>query len=163
MNLDEIKRKYRELGDEIERLENKKGEVWVPQNDENFYMLEGDLHLAEVYKLFSQKYRNKVIKAGNYYKTKDDAHRAADRAYATERIRRIILEERGDWKPDWMDGYQEKRHLVYNHRRLLALRYTFTDQYFTNDFYFPFEVYERILKRVTVEDVRLMCGVDDEG
>ena len=47
----------------------------------------------------------------NVYKTEKEAEKAYNKAVATEKIKRRILELQGDWKPDW-NSFIESKYII---------------------------------------------------
>ena len=50
----------------------------------------------------------------NTYKTKQEVHKAYDKAVALENVKRRLLELQGDWKPDWLNEDEEKICITYD-------------------------------------------------
>lgn len=77
MKLEEIKKKYEELGKEIELLE-KKGSYWKPKAYDTYYSING---LGGVYttECFEDSVNKEHFDNFNFYKTKEEAEHASER------------------------------------------------------------------------------------
>ena len=51
----------------------------------------------------------------NVFKSREEAEKAYNKDVAIEKIKRIILELQGDWKPDWTNEIAEKYYIQYDH------------------------------------------------
>ena len=50
----------------------------------------------------------------NVFKTRNEAYKAYNKAVATEKIKRRILELQGDWKPDWNSFIESKYFIIFD-------------------------------------------------
>lgn len=108
--LQELKKKYKELGEEIERLE-KKRDVWKPEKDEEYYVIDPD---GDVY---SDNWANMdtdelVYEIGNCFKTREEAEKAVEKAKIYTQLKRLAEEENTE-PIDWTNEKQTKYYIAY--------------------------------------------------
>ena len=118
-NLQELKQKYKELGEEIERLEKKKR--WRAKPGETYYFIGS--YLLDVWCCNSDGSKNDTLcyELGNYFKTKEEAQEVADKIKTYIELKQLAEELNGDEEIDWKDKNQNKYYIFYSytHDRLL--------------------------------------------
>lgn len=112
MTLKELKKQIEEINKkikELEKQENKKGYIWKPNLNEEYYFIktDGDILSDINNQAIIDNFR---IDRGNYYKTKEEAEYQAKVQKYTNLFRKYVEEhsEPIDW------GNQHKWALVYN-------------------------------------------------
>lgn len=162
MTLEELEKKYAELGKQIEQM---KAEKEWPQNGSTYFYIDHYLTATDE-SWTGNPWDEDQKQSGNFFRTEEEAQAVADlidpkRLAAEARVRKIIAEERGDWRPDWKDSEQAKHTLYYN-CVLDWVTAAALDYFLRNEdeaLYFPESAKEAILNRVDPEDVKLMLGV----
>lgn len=160
--IEELERKIKALSGELETFkatrEVEKDE-W-PKEGEGFYYFRsgGGVEYGVVY---TDKVDADLKSMGNCFRSKEEAEKAVARIKATERIRKIIKEERGGWRPDWDDFGQEKYYLGYRYYAPNGIysTHTYCVQSFADEFYYPVNARVKVEARADPEDVKLMLGV----
>lgn len=115
-NLEELKKKYEELGKEIERLENQKSnERWKANYGENYYCIneEGDTDLSIDCQYIEDSFR---YKTRNYFKTNEEAQRHLDNINTYYDLMDLAEELNCGREIDWNDELQIKYYIFYNFR-----------------------------------------------
>lgn len=108
--LQELKKKYKELGEEIERLENQ-GKVWKPEEGERFYYLlsTGCYDSAK----YGGLYTKERYAIGNCFKTVPEVKAVAEKIQIYTELKRLV-EEINTEPVDWKNRRQWKYTLVYD-------------------------------------------------
>ena len=101
--INELKKKVYELEARLEEKEVKKGEIWKPEENENFYAL---TRLGKVVEIDDQYLLNLYTGMGNCYQTEDKAQFEADREKYTRLFRQYV--EQHSEPLDWENIEQEK-------------------------------------------------------
>lgn len=118
-NLEELKRKYEELGKEIERLEKeKKDKRWRAENNENFYYIDNDGYIASIHE-DNSPCDNFKYKIRNYFKTEKQAQEHLENINTYYDLMDLAEELNNGEKIDW-NNYKEKHYIYYDfgHKRL---------------------------------------------
>lgn len=110
-NLKELKRKYEELGKEIERLEKNKGR-WRAEDKEYYYKV-GDCGEVEYISEDLHDFDEFRYKTRNYFKTEEEAQTYLDNIKTYYELMDLAEELNGDEKIDWKDVNQIKYCIVY--------------------------------------------------
>lgn len=113
-NLEELKKKYEELGKEIERLENqKKNKRWRANHEKDYYYIDEDGTINSIYEDndICDDYHYKVR---NYFKTKEEAQRQLDNIDTYYDLMDLAEELNNGEKIDWSNHTQIKYHLYYD-------------------------------------------------
>ena len=112
-NLEELKKKYEELGKEIERLEKeKKNKRWRAEYNKDYYFINNVLDIdgsTEDNCLIDDK-RHKLM---NYFATREEAQKVANKIKTYIELKQLAEELNGDEEIDWKDGTQGKYHIYY--------------------------------------------------
>ena len=109
--LDELKKKYEELGKEIEKLEkNKRCRV---ENDCDYFLVKdyGEIKLDTEYYDEVDDYR---YKTRNYFKTEEEAQAYLDNLNTYYELMDLAEKLNNGEKIDWNNIHQEKRYIIYD-------------------------------------------------
>jgi len=127
MNLKELEHKYKEMGEEIERLKNQPnkkrwraeiGETyWHAADNNTIYASTEEVHLADDYR----------YSIGNYSITQEEAELKRDRDLATQRVLDALREAEGDWVADWDDKDQGKCIPYIDHDKSIQIWWGYLD------------------------------------
>ena len=108
--LQELKKKYKELGEEIERLENQ-GKVWEPEEGEQIY------YLLSTGSYDSSKYGNLYTKErytiGNCFKTVAEVKAVAEKIQIYTELKRLA-EEINTEPVEWGTTSDSKYKIIYD-------------------------------------------------
>lgn len=109
--LQELEKKYKELGEEIERLKNE-GKVWKPKNGELYYHLTGSANFDN--DTWNEhpvdKSRDSI---GNCFKTEKEAISVLEKIKIYTELKRLA-EEINTVPIDWENRNQNKYYIEYN-------------------------------------------------
>lgn len=114
-NLEELKKKYEELGKEIERLEKQKeNKRWRATNDTRYFILDSWGRIISVTDALgpSDEFR---YKTRNYFKTHEEAQRYLDNINTYYDLMDLAEELNGNEKIDWKNTRQEKIYICYDY------------------------------------------------
>lgn len=113
-NLEELKRKYEELGKEIERLENKKSyKRWRAEFNNDYYYIDEDGNINSIYEnndisdVFKYKTRN-------YFKTEEEAEKYRKNLKTYYELMDLAEELNVGKKVDWNNYCQIKYSISYD-------------------------------------------------
>lgn len=111
-NLKKLKRKYEELGKEIERLEKNKGR-WRAEKNEKYYYVDhfGDVNFMGEANDYFDDYR---FKTRNYFKTEKEAQNYLDNIKTYYELMDLAEELNGDEKINLEDERQAKYFIAYS-------------------------------------------------
>ena len=86
------------------------GKRWRAEKDEVYWCVKNDGGIADDYEQRTG-IDDRLYKFGNYFKTEEEAQKAADwfKAFA------VLRDDTKGFKPDWRDDDQEKWSVVYDH------------------------------------------------
>lgn len=111
-NLEEIKKKYEELGQEIKRLEELKNKRWRGKIDENYYLIYSDgkvrLGIEENHIMDDYRYKTR-----NYFKTEKEAEEVLERIKIYNELK-DLAEELNTEDINWNDSDQIKYFILYD-------------------------------------------------
>ena len=126
-SLEELKRKYEELGEEIEKLEKqKKNKRWRAENGEKYYLV-GEFEKEDVkvggitleYDGYNVESNDAVdiflYKTRNYFKTKEEAEEYREKLKTYYDLMDLADELNGNKEIDWNDTQQIKYTISYNY------------------------------------------------
>lgn len=113
-NLEELKRKYEELGKEIERLENKKSyKRWRAEFNNDYYYIDEDGNINSIYEnndisdVFKYKTRN-------YFKTEEEAEKHRKNLKTYYELMDLAEELNNGEEIDWENLHQIKYSITYD-------------------------------------------------
>lgn len=111
--LEELEKKYIELGEEIEKLKNSSvKEDWFPEDGEDYWTLN-----CNKPKLHKNRFKDTTIfhqVTTGITKTKEDCQKLCDDITTKIEILDELKRLNGDWKPAWDDHRQLKWRLAYD-------------------------------------------------
>lgn len=113
--LEQLEKKYIELGEEIERLKATPSKKRERSTKNKHYWF-----ITSIYDIQKTVETGYVVDEdrfamGNYYYSEAEALKARDRRLAEQRIFDALREHEGDWAVDWNDFDQNKYYAFYNH------------------------------------------------
>ena len=115
MKLQELEKKYEELGKEIEKLKNeKKGKRWKPDKNDDYYVIRHGRIMFDCNKI--QKVTDWDYSQGNCFKTRHEAEEHLENLKTKAELRALAEELNGDEVIDWNDGEQWKYCIFYTSR-----------------------------------------------
>lgn len=112
-DLEELRKKYEELGEEIKRLENlKKNKRWRAKLNNCYFNINNDRNicLTEEKNHKTDDYR---YKTRNYFKTSEEAERYLEKIEIYYELMDLAEELNGEEEIDWENGEQEKFSIRY--------------------------------------------------
>ena len=120
--LEELEKKYKELGEEIERLKNKKNERGrVPKDSEYYYINDcGEVSSSAEYYDSVDNFR---YFTGNYFFTQDGAKKHLDRIKTYYQLKNLA-EELNTEEIDWNNSNQDKYSIYMDNSEPKKLRQT---------------------------------------
>jgi len=127
MNLKELEHKYKEMGEEIERLKNQPNKKrWRAEKDEKYYLITwtGVVHFDYEN---DDRVDNYQYGTGNYFRTEEEAELKRDRDLATQRVLDALREAEGDWVADWDDKDQGKCIPYIDHDKSIQIWWGYLD------------------------------------
>lgn len=111
-NLEELKKKYEELGKEIERLENQSDVNWrAGLNEMYFYINE----YGDIYYEFENdsEFDDNAYKTGNYFKTEEQAEKILEKIKIYVKLKRVAEKLNNGQKIDWNNNEQKKYYISF--------------------------------------------------
>ena len=123
--LEELKRKYEELGKEIEKLEKEETTRWRAKKGEKYYsvglFLKENLRIGEYipeYESFNFEQNDTIdnfnYKTRNYFKTKEEAEKYKERLKTYYDLMDLADELNNGEKIDWKNDKQRKYFIYYH-------------------------------------------------
>lgn len=109
--LEELEKKYKELGEEIERLKGKSGERWRADYEGEYWYIDGDIQLDNDKNWGCDEYRFNI---GNYFKTEEEACKVLDKILIYNKLRDLALRLNEGKTIDWKDVQQCKYYIFYS-------------------------------------------------
>lgn len=109
--LEELEKKYKELGEEIEKLK-KQGKAWKPEKEESYYAIYGDGNIDRA-TWHDSISGNKRYAIGNCFRTKEEAEATVEKIKIYTQLKRLA-EEINTEPIDWKNERQWKNEIVYN-------------------------------------------------
>lgn len=113
MNLNELKKKYEDLGNEIKRLESKG--PWKPEAGEKYYSLD---FIGKIVNNLLWNYDtidSGLYARGRVFRTKEEAQAWSDDELAYYELLRAAQVINDGWVPDWSGDDTLKFSFFYNH------------------------------------------------
>ena len=90
--------------------------AWKPKTGDAYWYVD-PYNCIDLYSFDDSDKANNVYWAlGNCYKTEKEAEQAANRQKALVKVLSYIRTNFGNWKPDWLERYQYKFYIYYNHK-----------------------------------------------
>ena len=113
--LEELEKKYKELGEEIERLKGKSVERWRAEYEGEYWFLDdsGDIIEEDDSDWSCDCYRYQI---GNYFKTKEEALKYSDKILIYNRLKDLALKYNKGEKLDWSNGNQKKFYIYFDNQ-----------------------------------------------
>lgn len=113
--LEELEKKYKELGEEIERLKTQSAvRCRVDFGCEYFYIDEdGDIQSEEDNDWCCDEYRFNIR---NYFKTEEEAYKVLDKILIYNKLKDLALKLNEGKTIDWEDNTQEKFYIYYDNQ-----------------------------------------------
>lgn len=110
-NLEELKKKYEELGEEIKRLESRKR--WrAEEYDDYFYVNSfGNINSTQEE---NDENDNFVYKSRNYFKTEEEAQKHADQIHTYYDLMDLAEELNNGKEIDWSNCIQNKYYIYFD-------------------------------------------------
>lgn len=110
--LDELKKKYEELGKGIKRLEN--GERWRSNGLDRYYFITTTEEIEQCNECYDMV-DNYRYKTRNYFKTREEAQKHLDNINTYYELMNLAEELNNEKKIDWNNYEQEKYCLFYDY------------------------------------------------
>lgn len=111
-NLEDLKKKYEELGKEIERLENAENGGRVKEGRTYYYIDdEGDIMSDSDYRYCTDTYRFEI---GNYFRTESEAESALEKIKIYTKLKRLADRLNVKDPISWRNEYQNKYYIRVN-------------------------------------------------
>jgi len=144
--LEELEQKYKEMGEEIERLKNPPNKKrWRAEKDEKYYLItqSGVVHFYyENYDLID----NHAYATGSYFRTEEEAELKRDRDLATQRVLDALREAEGDWVADWDDKDQCKCHPYIDRDKSIQIWWGYLELIAPIEWYSSEEAWQQVIK-----------------
>ena len=112
-NLEELKKKYAELGAEIERIEKGQQGRWKPKTQQAHYILEECGEVRQRYTL-EQETIDARQSVGNNFKTEEEAQARADKIKIYWQLYDLAERLNKGEKIDWKNTEQLKTYIYYD-------------------------------------------------
>lgn len=147
--LEELEKKYKELGEEIERLKNE-GKVWKPKEDEDYWVIEPD---GDV---FGSNWddcpqERAMYSMGNCFKTEEEAEAMAEKIKIYTELKRLA-EEINTEPIDWGNVNQIKHYIMYDEGEKRFEQYMAFEVYGAGNIYSTNKDFLEIAKQRIGED-----------
>ena len=109
--LQELEKKYKELGEEIERLKNEK-KVWKPEKGEEYWLItDHGNHYNDIWDGYSVE--NRRYDVGNCFKTEAEAEAMIEKIKIYTELKRLA-EEINTEPIDWERSNQYKYYILFD-------------------------------------------------
>ena len=112
-NLEELKKKYEELGKEIERLENQSEVNWRAKLNEMYFYINEYGDIAYEFENDSE-FDDNAYKTGNYFKTEEQAEKILDKVNIYVKLKRLAAKLNNGIKIDWNNKKQIKYYITFS-------------------------------------------------
>lgn len=146
--LQELEKKYKELGEEIEKIK-KQGKVWKPAEGEQFYyLLSTGSYDSSKYGVLYTKERYAI---GNCFKTVPEVKAVAEKIQIYTELKRLA-EEINTEPIDWGNVNQIKHHIMYDEGEKRFEQYMAFEVYGAGNIYSTNKDFLKIAKRRIGED-----------
>ena len=162
-NLEELEKKYEELGKEIERLKNEKKNVrWRAETQEHYYYINSvvttDDDIEDDYDADIDRYNT-----GNYFKTREQAEKQLKKLKIYMQLKDLALRLNNGEKIDWDNGEQNKYKIYYNcgYDKLSYDAWS-TIQELGAIYCLDINFYKEALEEIGEENLKLLFGVENE-
>lgn len=110
--LQELEKKYKELGEEIERLKNE-CKVWKPKEHEEFYTVSGYGKVGDCEFNSHNPFTKGYVEMGNCFKTKAEAEAVSEKIRIYTELKRLA-EEINTEPIDWKASKQYKYNILFD-------------------------------------------------
>lgn len=152
--LEKLEKKYKELGEEIERLKSQSTERWRAEYEEEYYFIdsEGDILPSFDEDLGKDDYRYQL---GNYFETSEQAEKVLDKILIYSKLKDLALKLNEGKTIDWKDDTQEKFYIYFDNAAN-RLDYSFHSNYqdFGTICCLDNEFLDKALEEIGEEDLR---------
>jgi len=101
MNLKELEIKYKEMGEEIEKLKSNKKDKWIPEHDEKYYFLALDRSIDSY--INNDEFDGNLMKYNKVFKTHEEV--TAYRNYLNARDEYSYEFSNREWEHECIDKY----------------------------------------------------------
>ena len=112
---EELKREIEELDTQINELEEKEitksGKRWRGVKDRFYWYIEGDCEVYGEYET-DDDYDNARYETGNYFRTKEEAEKTAEKIKIYARLKDLALRLNEGREVDWNSSVQAKWHIL---------------------------------------------------
>ena len=113
-NLQELERKYEELGKEIERLKKQQNNGRVEEYEDYYYINDdGDVYDDEENYMNTDDNRYKL---GNYFKTEEEAEKTIEKIQIYMELKRLAKRLNNGREIDWGNRGQSKYYIYFDYR-----------------------------------------------
>lgn len=113
LNLENLSQEEREqLMKLVEKANKPKYEQWIPKDKEYYYYLGVDGSVNGAYWHDNSNIARFGVKYGNFFKTKEEAERFAEKRRIEVELQNIANELNNGWKPNWEDPNEAKYSIV---------------------------------------------------
>ena len=111
--LEELKKKYEELGKEIERLENQSDVNWRAGLNELFFYINENTDIGWSLDNNISTFANNCYKTGNYFKTEEQAEKMLEKIKIYVKLKRLAEKLNNGQKIDWNNNEQKKYYISF--------------------------------------------------
>lgn len=111
--LEELKKKYEELGKEIERLENQSDVNWRAGLNELFFYINENTNIGWSFDNNISTFAANCYKIGNYFKTEEQAEKILEKIKIYVKLKRLAEKLNNGQKIDWDNSKQEKYYIYF--------------------------------------------------
>lgn len=111
--LEELKKKYEELGKEIERLENQSDVNWRAALNENFFYIDENTDIGWSFDNNISTFADNCYKTGNYFKTEEQAEKMLEKIKIYVKLKRLAEKLNDGQEIDWNNSKQEKYYIYF--------------------------------------------------
>lgn len=127
--LEELKKKYEELGKEIERLENQSDVNWRAGLNELFFYINENTDIGWSFDNNISTFADNCYKTGNYFKTEEQAEKMLEKIKIYVKLKRLAAELNNGIKIDW-NNLEQTKYCIYFFEKPneLELEYTANGQ-----------------------------------
>lgn len=111
--IEELEQQAKAILEEIEKLK-KEEKVWKPKDDEKIFIVSGNGNVESFHFCESYNWNKGYLKMGNYFKTKEEAAKVAEKVKIYTQLKRLA-EEINTEPIDWKGMKHNKTAISYNH------------------------------------------------
>lgn len=113
--LEELEKKYKELGEEIERLKSQSGERWRGEYMEDYYLIDdsGEILCDDDEGTNIDDFR---FNTRNYFKTEEEAEKVLNKTLIYNKLKDLALKLNNGTPVDWSNGSQQKFYIYYDNQ-----------------------------------------------